>query len=161
MKFKTKRIAICGLLVATAIILNFVEKLIPVEFVFYGFKLGFANIVVLFALYKLRFVDSLIVCFLKILVCGLSFGGPVYLMYSLSGGILSFFAMWLAKHKLNIITVSVIGSVFFNIGQILCACFLLSTKAILSYLPVLVITGVFAGALIGIVSDTAIKRIKI
>ncbi len=161
MKSGAKRIAVCGLLIATALVLNFVEKLIPVEFVFYGFKLGLANIVVLFSLYKLRFSDSLIICIFKILICGFGFGGPIYLMYSLSGGILSFFAMWVAKHKLNIITVSVFGSIFFNIGQVLCACILLSTKAVLSYLPVLILAGVFTGALIGIVSNIAVKRIKI
>ncbi|MBQ4155737.1 MAG: Gx transporter family protein [Clostridia bacterium] len=161
MKSSAKKVAVCGLLIAIALVLQFVEKLIPVEFVFYGFKLGLANIVVLFALYKLRFIDSFIICIFKILICGLGFGGPVYLMYSLSGGILSFFAMWLSKQKLNIITVSVLGSVFFNIGQVVCACFMLSTKAILSYLPVLVVAGVFTGALIDIVSDIAIKRIKI
>ena len=161
MKFNTKRIAICGLLVATALVLNFVEKLIHIDFLGYGLKLGFANIVVIFALYKLRFIDSFIICILKILICGLGFGGPVYLMYSLCGGLLSYFVMCLAKTKLNIITVSCLGSVFFNVGQILCACLMLSTKAVLSYLPVLIIIGLFTGALIGVVSNTAIKRIKI
>ena len=161
MKVNTKRIAICGLLVATAFVLNFVEKLIPIDVAFYGVKLGLANIVVLFALYKLPFLDSFIICVLKIVIAGLSFGGPIYLVYSFCGGILSYLIMLLLKNRLNIVTVSVLGSVFFNIGQILCACVMLSTIAIASYLPILMITGVITGLLIGIVSNTAIERIKI
>ena len=161
MKVNTKRIAICGLLVATAFVLNFVEKLIPIDVAFYGVKLGLANIVVLFALYKLPFLDSFIICVLKIVIAGLSFGGLIYLVYSFCGGILSYLIMLLLKNRLNIVTVSVLGSVFFNIGQILCACVMLSTIAIASYLPILMITGVITGLLIGIVSNTAIERIKV
>ena len=161
MKVNAKRIAICGLLVATAFVLNFVEKLIPIDVAFYGVKLGLANIVVLFALYKLPFLDSFIICVLKIVIAGLSFGGLIYLVYSFCGGILSYLIMLLLKNRLNIVTVSVLGSVFFNIGQILCACVMLSTIAIASYLPILMITGVITGLLIGIVSNTAIERIKV
>ncbi len=161
MKFNAKKIAICGLLVATAIVLNFVEKLIPFGTSVYGVKIGLANIVVLFALFKLPLLDSFAICLFKILICGLSFGGPVYLVYSLCGGLLSFCVMLLLKNKLKLITVSILGSVFFNIGQVLCACFMLSSFAILSYLPVLVITGVVTGALIGIISNIAVKRIKL
>lgn len=158
--FGAKRIAICGILTAAALVLGFVEKLIPLDVVFFGFKLGFANIVVLFAIYKLNLFDSFAVCVLKILACGLAFGGPVYLLYSLSGGLLSFIVMLISKKRLNIITVSILGAVFFNIGQIICACFVLSTKAILYYLPFLVLAGVITGTLIGIIANVAIKRIK-
>lgn len=159
--FSAKRIAVCGILTAAALVLGFVEKLIPLDIVFFGFKLGFANIVVLFALYKLNLFDSFAVCILKILACGLAFGGPVYLLYSLSGGLLSFFAMLISKKRLNIITVSIFGAVFFNIGQIICACFVLSTKAILYYLPFLMLAGVITGALIGFIANIAVRRIKI
>ena len=159
--FGAKRIAICGILTAAALVFGFVEKLIPLVVVFFGFKLGFANIVVLFAIYKLNLFDSFAVCVLKILACGLAFGGPVYLLYSLSGGLLSFIVMLISKKRLNIITVSILGAVFFNIGQIICACFVLSTKAILYYLPFLVLAGVITGTLIGIIANVAIKRIKL
>ena len=159
--FGAKRIAICGILTAAALVLGFVEKLIPLDVVFFGFKIGFANIVVLFAIYKLNLFDSFAVCVLKILACGLAFGGPVYLLYSLSGGLLSFFAMLISKKHLNIITVSILGAVFFNIGQIVCACFVFSTKSILYYLPFLMLAGVITGALIGLIANIAVKRIKI
>lgn len=159
--FSAKRIAVCGILTAAALVLGFVEKLIPLDVLLFGFKLGFANIVVLFAIYKLNFFDSFAVCILKILACGLAFGGPVYLLYSLSGGLLSFIVMLISKKRLNIITVSILGAVFFNIGQIICACFIFSTKAILYYLPFLMLAGVVTGALIGFIANIAIKRIKI
>ena len=159
--FSAKRIAVCGILTAAALVLGFIEKLIPLDVVFVGFKLGFSNIVVLFALYKLNLFDAFSVCVLKIFACGLAFGGPIYLLYSLSGGLLSFIVMLISKKRLNIITDSILGSEFINIGQIICACYVISTKAILYYLPFLLLAGVFTGALIGCVSNIAIKRIKI
>ncbi|MBQ5590594.1 MAG: Gx transporter family protein [Clostridia bacterium] len=160
-KISTKRIAVCGLLISLALIFGFVEKLIPFEFLTYGFKIGFANIVVVFALYKLNTLDAFVVSFFKIVLCAISFGGPVYLFYSLSGGLLSFVVMLLLKNKLHVVTVSILGSVFFNIGQIVCASILLSTNVIYSYLPVLMVVGIITGAVIGLISNTAINRIKI
>ena len=82
-------------------------------------------------------------------------------MYSFCGGVLSFIVMLMLKNKLNIITVSALGSVFFNIGQIAFACFNFASFGVLTYLPVLIVTGVFTGVLIGIISNIAINRIKI
>lgn len=160
--FPIKRITVCGMLIASAVVLGFIEGLIPLNFGFAGFKLGLANIVVLFALYKLKSVDAIVICILKILICGLAFGGPVYIFYSLSGGLLSFLIMLLLKNKLHIITVSILGAVFFNIGQVLCAVVMFSTVAIIyTYLPLLMLAGVITGSLIGFIADIAIKRIKI
>lgn len=160
-KISTKRICVCGMLIAAAFVLSFVERFIPIDVAIYGFKLGFANIVVVFALYKLSLADAAFICFVKILLSGLLFGGPIYLMYSFCGGVLSFIVMLMLKNKLNIITVSALGSVFFNIGQIAFACFNFASFGVWTYLPVLIVTGVFTGVLIGIISNIAINRIKI
>ena len=81
-------------------------------------------------------------------------------IYSLAGGILSLLVMALLKKTnwLSTITVSVIGGVCHNIGQIITACFVTSTKEIVGYLPVLLITGTVAGIVIGIISAQLIKK---
>ncbi len=155
-----KRLTICALLVSLCFVFSFIERLIPVDFYAYGFKLGLANIVVVFALYKCKIFDTLIIIIAKILISGICFGGPVYLLYSLFGGILSFLIMLVLKNRLHIFTVSIFGAIFFNIGQILCACLIMSSN-LLYYLPVMIIAGVFTGLFIGLLTDIAIKRIKI
>ncbi len=158
--FSVKRLTVCALLVSLCFVFSFVETLIPISLSPYGFKLGLANIVVVFSLYKCRIFDTLIILLAKILISGICFGGPVYLLYSLFGGVLSFLIMLILKNKLHIITVSVFGAIFFNIGQILCACIIMSFD-IVYYLPIMVIAGVFTGFFIGILANIAESRIRV
>ena len=58
----------------------------------------------------------------------------------------------------SLVGISVVGGVMHNVGQIFAAIFILGTKAILSYLPVLIISGTLTGAIIGIISALVIKR---
>ena len=160
-KNNIKRITLCSVLIALAFALTVVERAIPFAFNHYGIKLGLANIVVLFAIYKTNYLDAFIVCVFKICFFGILFGGPVYFVYSLSGGLLSFVVMLITNKKLNIITVSVLGSLFFNIGQILCASIMLWTTVVFYYLPYVLILSVITGILIGLLTDVVIKRIKI
>ncbi len=160
-KNNIKRITLCSVLIALAFALTVVERVIPFLGTQYGIKLGLANIVVLFALYKTNTIDALIVCVFKICFFGILFGGPVYFAYSLCGGLLSFVIMLLTIRYLSTITVSVLGSLFFNIGQILCASIMLSTTVVFYYLPYILILSVITGILIGLLTDVAIKRMKI
>ena len=49
---------------------------------------------------------------------------------------------------------------FHNVGQILVAILVLETKALVYYLPVLIISGLGAGVLIGLVSVWMIRRLE-
>ncbi len=158
--FSVKRLTVCALLVSLCFVFSFIERLIPISLSPFGFKLGLANIVIVFALYKCQIFDTLIVLIAKILISGICFGGPVYLFYSLLGGVFSFLIMLVLKNKLHIVTVSIFGAIFFNIGQVLCACIIMSWN-IVYYLPIMVIAGVFTGFIIGILTDIAESRIKI
>jgi heptaprenyl diphosphate synthase len=84
------------------------------------------------------------------------------MMYSLAGGILSFVIMWLAKktNKLSMTGVSVLGGVFHNVGQILLAMWVLEMESLLYYLPVLIVSGIVAGVVIGTLGALIAKRIK-
>lgn len=158
-KMSVKRLTLNSLLIALCFIFSFIERMIPINLSSYGFKLGLANIVIVFALYKLPALDTLVILIAKILISGIVFGGPVYFLFSLAGGLLSYLVMLFCKKWLGIMAVSVIGAVFFNVGQILVSCFMFSF-GLIYYLPIMTVGSVFTGLVIGFLTDIALKRIK-
>ena len=159
---ETRKIARIGLLVALAMILSYVESLIPAFVAVPGVKVGLANIVVIFALYTLGPVEALTVSLLRVILSSFLFGSVLSLLYSLSGALLSLGGMIVMK-KLKIfstLVVSVTGGVLHNVGQILVACLVLETDVLLYYLPVLILSGVVTGAVIGIIGSLVIKRLE-
>ena len=159
---ETRKIARMGLLVALSMILSYVESLIPAFVAVPGVKVGLANIVVIFALYTLGPIEALIVSLLRVILSSFLFGSVLSLLYSLSGALLSLGGMILMK-KLKIFSttvVSVTGGVLHNVGQILVACLVLETEVLLYYLPVLILSGVITGAVIGIIASLVIKRLE-
>ena len=153
---ETRKIARMGLLVALSMIL------IPAFVAVPGVKVGLANIVVIFALYTLGPIEALIVSLLRVILSSFLFGSVLSLLYSLSGALLSLSGMILMK-KLKIFSttvVSVTGGVLHNVGQILVACLVLETDVLLYYLPVLILSGVITGAVIGIIASLVIKRLE-
>ena len=159
---ETRKIARMGLLVALSMILSYVESLIPASVAVPGVKVGLANIVVIFALYTLGPIEALIVSLLRVILSSFLFGSVLSLLYSLSGALLSLSGMILMK-KLKIFSttvVSVTGGVLHNVGQILVACLVLETDVLLYYLPVLILSGVITGAVIGIIASLVIKRLE-
>lgn len=159
---ETRKIARMGLLVALAMILSYVENLIPAFVAVPGVKVGLANIVVIFALYTLGPVEALTVSLLRVILSSFLFGSVLSLLYSLSGALLSLGGMIVMK-KLKIfstLVVSVTGGVLHNVGQILVACLVLETDVLLYYLPVLILSGVVTGAVIGIIGSLVIKRLE-
>jgi len=157
-----KQISEYGLLIALAMVLSYVEFLIPFSVAVPGVKLGLANIVVVFALYKLGKVEAFVISILRVLLMTFMFGNAFALIYSLSGAILSFAVMLLLLKtgRFSPVGVGIGGGVSHNIGQILCAMALLETKQIIYYLPVLFISGTIAGIAIGVISGILIERIK-
>ena len=159
---ETRKIARMGLLVALSMILSYVESLIPAFVAVPGVKVGLANIVVIFALYTLGPIEALIVSLLRVILSSFLFGSVLSLLYSLSGALLSLGGMILMK-KLKIFSttvVSVTGGVLHNVGQTLVACLVLETDVLLYYLPVLILSGVITGAVIGIIASLVIKRLE-
>ena len=157
-----KQIAEYGLLIALAMVLSYVEFLIPFSFAVPGIKLGLANIVVVFALYRLGKTEAFVISILRVLLMTFMFGNAFALAYSLSGAVLSFLVMLLLlkNGRFSPVGVGIGGGVAHNIGQILCAMVLLETKQIIYYLPVLFVSGTLAGVAIGVISGILINRIK-
>lgn len=155
--YRTRAVAEAGVLLSLSLVLSYLESLVTLPA---GVKLGLANIVTLFLLYRRRTAEAITVAFLRIVLSALLFGSPVSLFYSLLGGTLSL-AVTLLLMKLRIFSpvgVSLGGAVFHNLGQLVAAILLLGQNLIL-YLPVLLFSGTVAGALIGILAGVAIKKI--
>lgn len=159
---KAKNIALFGLLVALALVLSYLESLVPMSFAVPGVKMGLPNIAVVFALYRLRFRDAAAISLLRVVLAALLFGNVFSLAYSAAGAVLSLLVMlWLFRSgKFSATGVSVAGAVAHNAGQILVAVFVLETGRLVYYLPVLCISGVVAGICIGLLSALLVKRVK-
>lgn len=160
---KTQQIAISGLLTSLMLVLGFIERQFPLTAAIPGIKLGLANSVLLYALYMLGIRRSVVLMILKALLSWLIYMNMNAMFYSLAGGVLSLAAM-IAISRLkgvSIIGVSVLGAVFFNIGQVLMAVWMLNTpQLIVTYLPVLMVSGVVTGVLTGVIADMVMKHIR-
>lgn len=161
MKYNNK-IAYLGVFTALALILSFVESQIPPLMAVPGVKLGIPNIAILFILYKVGWKEAALVNVVRVFAVGLLFGSVMSMIYSFSGAILSLLGMVLLKKSnwFSCVTVSVIGGILHNVGQIIAACFVTETSELLYYLPVLIISGTVAGILIGIIAGILLKRME-
>lgn len=159
---KSKKIATYGLLVALAFILSYVETLFPLPVPIPGIKLGLANLVVLIALYNMGVKEAFTLSIIRILMVGLSFGNPSMMLFSLGGGLFSWLMMVLFKKSklFSLVGVSIIGGISHNFGQIVVSILIVENINIIYYLPILLITGVIAGMLIGILGAMIVKRLK-
>lgn len=159
----TKKLTVLSLLATLAIILSFVEHLLPPVYAAVpGVKLGLANIVVIIMLYGFTLKDVSIVTLVRVLTVALLFGNFMTLAYSIAGAVLSIGVMFLLKKTkcFSMIGVSIAGGVSHNLGQILVAIAVTSTAEIGYYMIFLCISGVLSGTLIGILGALALKYIK-
>lgn len=158
---KSRKLAFLGLSVALALILSFVESQIPVFTVVPGMKLGLPNLVMVFLLYRIGWKETAAVSLVRVLLVSLLFGNAQSLVFSLAGAALSLAGMALLKKSrlFSPMAVSVTGGVLHNIGQIIAACLWTGTAQIAYYLPVLLLSGIAAGILIGLLSGLLLKRL--
>lgn len=159
---KTSKVTFLGLFTALAMILSFVESLLPpITSAFPGIKMGLPNIAIMFILYRVGTKEAYTVSLVRVILVGLLFGNPMNIAYSIAGAILSLSAMALLKRFTDFshTSVSVVGGVCHNIGQILVAVLVTSTSQIVYYLPVLMISGCAAGILVGLAAAFLERRI--
>lgn len=154
------KVAVFGVFTSLAMILSYVELLIPINFGIPGMKLGLANLLVVILLYKGCPRDALLLSVIRILLSGLIFGNMFSIFYSLGGGLLSLAVMVFLKKtgQFTVAGISIGGGASHNVGQLLVAMFVVQTYQVGYYLPVLLIAGVITGAVIGILSAEVLKR---
>ena len=147
---KARKVAFLGLSIALAMILSFVESQIPVFTMIPGMKVGLPNLVIVFLLYRAGWKETVV------------FGNLQSLIFSVSGAALSLIGMILLKKigKFSPVAVSVSGGVLHNVGQIIAACLWTQVAQVAYYLPVLLISGICAGVVIGLLAAFLLKRLE-
>ena len=150
----TKKIAQRGLFLALALILAYVESLIPFSFGIPGIKLGLPNLIVVMLLYQGSAKEAFLINILRIILSGFLFSSLYAILYALAGAVLSFAAMLIARRMccFSIIGVSVLGGVFHNIGQIIVAILVVNTVYVGYYVPGLIVAGTVTGSVLGIIA---------
>ena len=156
----TKKVAQLGVLTTLALALSYLESLIPVLVGIPGVKLGLANLVVVFMLYRMTVKDALLVSVMRILLAGFMFGNLMSIAFSLAGALFSIGAMWLLKRLkgFSIVGVSIAGGCMHNFGQLCVAMFVVQTSRLIYYFSVLMISGIVTGLLIGILVELILKH---
>ncbi len=162
----SKRLAVCGLLTALAIVLSIAERMFPLELVIPvpGIKLGLANVVTLFAISRLSTKEALAILVTRVSLASLLMGSVTAFLFSLFGGLLSLAVMGLlikTEGKLCTIPgISVAGAAAHNIGQIAAAVLWMKTTAVLAYLPLLLVASVPLGIVTGFTASAALSYLK-
>lgn len=151
-----------GVFTALALILSYVESLIPISFGIPGIKLGLANLLIVVFLYKRNWKEAFLLSVVRILLAGFMFSNLFSILYSLAGGSLSLFVMAILKKQgsFSVVGVSVAGGITHNMGQLLVAMMVVETYRVGYYFPVLLIAGVLTGLVIGVVANEVLKRLN-
>lgn len=158
---RVKKVANYGVLVTLALVASYVETLIPISLGVPGAKIGLANLITIVALFLMGWKDAFAISIIRIVLAGFLFGNLFAIFYGLAGAILSLLIMMLLKKlEFGTVAVSCAGGVAHNIGQISFAALLVENSRLFYYLPVLLIAGVLAGIVIGIIGGELIKRLK-
>ena len=161
-KLTTKQLVTLSALIAVAMILSYIESMIPAFVAVPGVKMGLSNIATVFALYALGWQYAICVSVVRVFLQALLFGNFVSLIYSLSGAALALALMILLKKldRFSSVGVSVAGGVGHNAGQIIAACIVMENAAISLYIIPLIISGTLSGIVIGLVAGNLVERVK-
>lgn len=163
---KTKKLTLCGLLTALAVVLSLVERLFPLDAVVPvpGVKLGLANVVTLFALTRVSARDALAVVVCRVAISSLLMGSVTAFLFSLLGGLFSLTVMWALLRAegrfCSLLGVSVAGAAAHNIGQVAAAVFWMQTGAVIAYLPLLLVMSVPLGLVTGLTGSIVLSHMK-
>ena len=162
-----KRIAMLGLLLAVAMLLSYVEVLIPLPIPIPGVKLGLANLAIVMVLYFCGCGYAFLVSITRIIFTGFLFGNLSMVLYSLAGGVLSLICMSLMMYKgkghretFSIKSISLIGGVAHNMGQIMVAYLVVQTYGVFYYVPFLVLSGAVTGFVIGFIFELVCPTLR-
>lgn len=152
---RTKRLCLDACLVAFAMMLSYLEVLLPLQALIPlpGFRLGIANVAVTVTFCLLSPIDAACVSAIRILLMGLLFGSATSLYFSFLGGLCSFLMLILISRiakGCSFLGVSVLCAAAHNIGQILAAMTLFGLGIVFSYLPLLLIASVIYGGTVGL-----------
>lgn len=161
---RAKRITWVAILVTLGILLSIIENMIPLPIPFPGVKLGLANLIILLGFEILRPGEVLMVSAFRVLLVGMLFGGFSSMIYAGFGALLSYTLMLLVRSlltdKISQVGISIMGAIGHNSGQIGAAIVMLGSFKILSYLPILMVSGIITGFLTGFFANYVLKHLS-
>ena len=160
---RVKRLCVCGALLAVSMMLSYVELLISVTLMpLPGFKLGLANIVVVFVIFAIGSREAFVISAARVTLSSVLFGSVSSFIFSLCGALLSFAVLYLCKRvfaeKLSLFGISVLSAAAHNTGQMIAACFVMKTAYVYTYLPYLLLLSIPCGLITGLVAALIFKR---
>ncbi len=160
-----KRLTQLSLLTAMALIIFIIELLIPNLIPIPGVKLGLANIVTVFAVYRFKAGETAMLVLTRILLGSIFSGNMSSLIYSATGAAFCLCGMLLLQRivpKNYIWLSSILGAMLHNTGQILIAIIIIiiimKTTSVLVYYPILLITGSIAGFFTGMCAQYILRH---
>ena len=163
---KSKQIALCGVLVAVALVLSLVEKMIPIQALVPvpGIKLGLANVVTVFALTHLRLRETIAIILVRVTLASVFMGSITAFLFSLFGSLLAMAVMKMLFYGegtcFSIAGISVAGAAAHNIGQIGAAILVLGTTDVIGYLPLLLIVSIPMGLVTGLACTVVLGHLN-
>ncbi|MDO5062574.1 MAG: Gx transporter family protein [Peptostreptococcaceae bacterium] len=162
---RTKKMIFLSLMISYSLVLHLVERMLPsLYFIAPGAKLGLTNIISLVILYTYGMGSALTVLVLRIILSSIFGGGFSSFLYSITGGIFAIFAMWFVRSlrlpSVSEIGVSVVGAVFFNIGQLTAAALMIQNLSIFVYLPIMMYVSVVTGSLVGFSGKYIVQKLE-
>ena len=149
---RARRLSFAALTLATAMLLSYVESLVPLSFALPGMKLGLANVAIMFAFFRLDRVTALLVSLMRVVLASLLFGQASSFFFALLGALLSYSALLflsLLGDKISRIGISVGCAAAHGVGQVTAAILLYGSLGVISYLPLLLFAALPFGALSG------------
>lgn len=162
MNNKTNKMVKISLLLAIALIINYLESLVPLPLPLPGVKLGLANCIGLVVLCLYTEKDYVAFNMLKVFMVALlrtGFGTAFFI--GLSGTLLAtiFTLLFYKFSRASIYGLSVIGAVFHALGQVLMVMILYSSIYMINYLVILEVTSVVSGLLTAFVASLTLQKL--
>lgn len=147
-----KKIAYSALLLSLAIVLSYVDSLFSSLLPLPGLRLGLANIVVMFAFFKIGKAPSAVISFLRIVLISMLFGNVSSFLFSVMGATCAYIALFslsFFQDRVSRIGISIASAALHSLGQIFAACLIYGTLGLVYYLPYLLIMSLPLGVLTG------------
>ncbi len=152
-----------ALLTSLSLILFVVEMALPAPIPVPGVKLGLANVITVWAIYRCTPSETALILIARILLGGLITGNAMALAFSLAGGLCCLAGGLMMKKIIPARRMwlnSALCGVLHNAGQIAVAIAITGTKELIAYLPFLVVSGLVCGSVTGIIAQQIIDRLE-
>ena len=160
---KTKDVALYGILLVLALMLSYVEALLPLSFTVPGIKLGLSNIVTVWAVFTMGPKKAAMILAARVFLGAVFSGQMSTILYSGAGGICAIGITILSRRFLTrkqIWVAGVLGSIAHCVGQMAVAIGVTLTPGLVAYLPVMIGIGIFTGAFTGFCAQFLTERLN-